>query len=115
MKTYTQVNEILETDYQQRTYAEVLLKLKEMGIDGESMQQLIEDVGMTEQMVSQLVKSNQTDALFALMELNELQEGLLSANDELDDYLLSKMTEDHNFYKKVYDLLIKVDTNKFNI
>jgi len=115
MKTYTQVNEILETDYQQRTYAEVLLKLKEMGIDGESMQQLIEDVDMTEQMVSQLVKSNQTDALFALMELNELQNGLLSSNDELDDYLLSKMTEDHKFYEKVYNLLIKVDTNKFNI
>ena len=47
--------------------------------------------------------------------MTEPQDGLLSSNDELDDYLLSKMTEDHKFYEKVYNLLIKVDTNKFNI
>ena len=111
MKTYTQVNEWLETEDDVKVYDNVVKQLKEIQIDGESMERLIDDVGMTDQMIRQLIGSNPEKAFTELLDLYKD----ISDSEELNEYLLNKITNDKDFYKKITDMIIQADSKKYNL
>jgi hypothetical protein len=48
---------------------QVIRNLKEMNVDGETMQYILEQVGMSDQMLKQLIVSSKTQELTSLLEL----------------------------------------------
>jgi len=58
---------------------EIISKLKEMQIDGETMEYIIEEVGMTDQMLRQLIMNNpETDTKDLLEEKVKLSDTRLT-------------------------------------
>ena len=56
------------------TAEEIISKLKEMDVDGETMQYIIESVGMKDQMLRQLVMTADTDDVEELLEEKSILE-----------------------------------------
>ena len=65
------LNEMLYSVQQERAVDTIILKLKEIEVDGETMQNILEQVGMDDQMLTQLVRSYPKHAIQELMDLDE--------------------------------------------
>jgi len=95
----------------ERAVDTIIIRLKEMKVDGDSMQNILEEVGMDDQMLKQLVRTQPKDAIQQLL---FLYEDLDSDKNEIEKFLLHKLQEPR-WNKILSDLLIKLDTNKYNI
>ena len=111
MMKIKKLNEILETEKEKKIFQDIVYQLDDIDIDGESTQQLLKDIGMEDQMLKQLVRTYPVEAFEHLIDLSD--EGFLD-DDFLDKFLI-KVTENPEFHKKLSDLLIKLDANKYNI
>ena len=95
---------------EERIVNDIIKKLEEIDVDVETMQNILEKIGMDDQMLSQLVRSYPKHAI---RELIYLDTDFVS--EDIDEFLLNLISEQPEFRKKLSELLIKLDANKYNI
>lgn len=107
------LNEILKTEREKKIVDDIIKQLKNIDIDGESLQNIIEEIGMDDQMLTQLVRSYPKHAI---SEFVFLYEDLMNDDrKELDDFLLDRLSENPDFHEKMSELLMKLDAKKYNL
>ena len=66
------LNEWVSTD-DKKIVDDIISKLKSFDLDGETMLNILEKVGMDDQMLKQLVRENPTDALNEIIDFDTLK------------------------------------------
>ena len=105
------LNEWVNTD-DQKIVDEIISKFKSFDLDGETMQQILVTVGMDIQMLSQLSRSYPKQALNEIIDACEDNPEII---DDIESFLLYKMTNHSTFYEKIKDIMLKIDAKKYNI
>lgn len=93
-------------------FEDIIKKLTDLSIDGESMQDILEKIGMEEQMLDQLVATYPANALIKLIDLDD--DAKLDI-EELDDYLFDTMNKNPKFFEKIKDFVLRVEAGRYNL
>ena len=109
------LNEWVSPD-NQKIVDDIISKLKSFDLDGETMLNILEKVGMDDQMLKQLVRENPTDALNEIIDLcGDFPSFNKKVLVKLDDFLLNNISNNSIFYEKIKEIILKIDAKKYNI
>jgi hypothetical protein len=101
------LNEWVDTIEQEETVSSIIEDLNNMKVDGETMQYILGNVGMEDQMLSQLICNYPYRAILTFLDFE--------GKEEVEEILIKMIQEDPNLGKRISDLLLKADAKRYNL
>lgn len=101
------IDEWVNNQEQEETISSIIEELRNMDVDGETMQYILGNVGMEDQMLSQLITTYPERAILTLMDMQD--------DKELEEIFIRILRENPELYKHISEVLFKADASKYNL